>query len=191
MRRPHLVLAMIATVAVALSGCTSSSDVLAPAALAPVEGQQQGVAPGPLPDVMPREQAGAEEPAPVIGAISADTRVQFAPVVGAPAQNAQVLATRLAERAQARGVPISAAGDAATTHIMKGYFSAISEGGRTTVIYVWDVLDPSGNRIHRFQGRLTGDGAGVGWDAVGPETMSAIADRSVDQLAAWLSSASG
>lgn len=192
MRRPNLSFATIAAIAIVLAGCTSSSDVLAPAALAPAEGEQQDAASDPLPPVMPPEQAATEEPAPVIGAISADTRVQFAPVVGAPAENAAVLAARLAESAGARGIALAAAGDAETTHIMKGYFSAISESGRTTVIYVWDLLDPSGNRIHRFQGRLSDeDGEGVGWAAVGPETMNAIADRSVDQLAAWLSSTPG
>ena len=41
----------------------------------------------------------------------------------------------------------------AATHVLKGYFSAMTEGKETTVIYVWDVYDPAGNRLHRIQGQ--------------------------------------
>ena len=36
---------------------------------------------------------------------------------------------------------------------LKGYFSAFNDGKQTTLIYVWDVLDPPDQRIHRIQGQ--------------------------------------
>ena len=121
-----------------------------------------------------------------------DARVQFAPVVGAPATAATSLAGRLSARAGTRGIALVATGDAAPTHVMKGYFSAISEGGQTTVIYVWDVIDPAGNRVHRIQGQAQAPSSGAeGWDDVRPATMEAIADETVDRLAAWLSTSRG
>jgi len=57
------------------------------------------------------------------------------------------------------------------------------------VIYVWDVLDPAGNRLHRIQGQQGASGKGEGWAAVPPATMQAIADQTVDQLMIWLAAA--
>ncbi len=67
----------------------------------------------------------------------------------------------------------------------------MSEGGSTTVIYVWDVLDPGGNRLHRIQGQAKAKGRGEGWAAVPPAIMQAIADRTIDDFAQWLSTQHG
>lgn len=119
-------------------------------------------------------------------AISRNVRLQVAPVIGAHADAVPALSRRLTMRAGRLGLPVTPNADSAT-HILKGYFSTITDGGRTTVIYVWDVLDPAGNRLHRIQGQenATG-GTGEGWAAVTGSTMEAIADRTMNELAAWL-----
>ena len=92
--------------------------------------------------------------------------------------------SELAKRARERGIGIAGSGGTGATHMLKGYFSAMTDGGSTTVIYVWDVLDPAGNRLHRIQGQAQGaDGSGDGWSAVPPATMQAIADRTIDEFA--------
>jgi hypothetical protein len=113
-------------------------------------------------------------------------RIQFAPIVGSPPEAVTPLTQRLAERARQRGIGLAGQGGDAT-HMLKGYFSAISEGRSTTVIFVWDVLDRSGNRLHRIQGQAKADGKGEGWPAVAPATMQGIADRTIDDFAQWLS----
>jgi hypothetical protein len=71
---------------------------------------------------------------------------------------------------------------------MKGYFSALTDNSQTTVIYVWDVLDPAGNRLHRIEGQQKAPpGKGQGFAAVTEGTMKAIADQTIDQLVTWLS----
>jgi hypothetical protein len=129
---------------------------------------------------------------PRVAAVNSNARIQFAPVIGAAAEAVPALSTRLRARASQRGVTVAGSGDPAVTHVMKGYFSAFTDRGETTVIYVWDVLDPAGNRLHRIQGQQTETGTGgEGWNAVTAPTMEAIADRTVDELAVWLSSSSG
>jgi hypothetical protein len=174
----------------ALAGCTSTADVLQPSALAPETAPGTTPSPFPLPDATAQQNQGSAPSTTAAAPISTDARVQFAPVVGATTQASTPLAARLSSRAGDRGIALVAAGDGSATHIMKGYFSAIADDGETTVIYVWDVMDPSGNRVHRIQGRATAPGAG-GWAAVQPATMEAIADQTVDQLAAWLVSRTG
>lgn len=84
------------------------------------------------------------------------------------------------------------AGDAATTHVLKGYFTPLTEGKQTTVIFVWDVYDPSGNRIHRISGQQKSTAStGEGWAAVTPDTMQQIADATIARFAEWISAAPG
>ena len=44
----------------------------------------------------------------------------------------------------------------------------MTEGKQTTVLYVWDVYDRSGNRLHRINGQreVAGSNGGEGWNAV-------------------------
>lgn len=142
---------------------------------------------------MPRRlPAGFPNPAGTEAARSAaaaDARIQFAPVIGAPETASAPLSARLSARATERGVVLLGAGQAGATHMLKGYFSAIADGSETTVIYVWDVMDSGGNRVHRIQGQARSTSSGGGWEAVRPATMEAIADQTVDQLIVWLASA--
>lgn len=126
------------------------------------------------------------------------TRLQIAPIVGASVEAATPLTAELQTRARQRGITLAGSADQTATHVLKGYFSAISEGKDTTVIYVWDVYDPAGNRLHRINGQMkapsvnSGAGAGAdGWKGVSPATMQAIADQTIDQFAAFLGGKAG
>jgi hypothetical protein len=124
------------------------------------------------------------------------TRLQIAPIVGASVEAATPLTAELQTRARQRGITLAGSADQTATHVLKGYFSAISEGKDTTVIYVWDVYDPAGNRLHRINGQMKAPSAGNGggadsWKDVSSATMQAIADQTIDQFAAFLGGKAG
>jgi hypothetical protein len=182
---------------IAVSACTGSG--VEPSSLRPLtaeDGQTSG-SQLPPPDAT-GDQAGtllsnraSATPASQVAVISTNARVQFAPAIGVSAEAVPTLAARLRARAGQRGIAVASSTDASTTHVMKGYFSAFTDAGETTVIYVWDVLDPAGNRLHRIQGQQKQPGSnGEGWSTVTSSTMEAIADRTIDELAVWLSASS-
>jgi hypothetical protein len=124
-------------------------------------------------------------------AAAANPQLAIPPAIGAPESAIGPLNQRLSVRAQELGIPLTSAASADGL-TMKGYFSAITEGPQTTVIYVWDVIDGQGNRLTRIQGqergpRLTGDG----WTSVGPDMMQRIADQTIDAYASWLLARAG
>lgn len=173
--------------ALALAACNSTQTVLEPSALQP-SADAAATPASPFPVATPATPPTATTPVTAVAAISTDAKVRFAPVVGAPGAASTPLATRLNARASQRGIGLVGADDGSATHVMKGYFSAISEDGETTVIYVWDVTDRAGTRVHRIQGQSKSpSGTADGWNAVKPATMEAIADQTVDRLADWLS----
>lgn len=198
MRRSRLTIVPLLA-ALALSACNKATDALQPAPAtqatalpAPVAGAASTAQPG-----MPANPiAGAPTTAgttPALtpaqaAAVLGKTRLQIAPIVGASVEAATPLTQRLAARAKESGIVLSGSADQSATHVLKGYFSTITEGKDTTVIYVWDVYDPAGNRLHRINGQQKAPivSGAEGWAAVPPATMQAIADQTIGQLTSWL-----
>ncbi|AZO51373.1 MAG: hypothetical protein EOS54_24300 [Mesorhizobium sp.] len=189
--------------ALALAACTNAKDVLEPSAITPpatsaqtLPATQSNTATTTVPAPSTTAPA-ASSPTPASPAQSAAaiarTRLQVAPIVGASVEAAAPLTAELQTRARQRGITLAGSTDQTATHVLKGYFSAISEGSDTTVIYVWDIYDPSGNRLHRINGQQKAPSVkgGDGWTAVAPATMQGIADQTVDQFAAWLGGQAG
>lgn len=197
-------------VALALASCTNAKDVLEPSAITP-PATSTPAAPGStaatVPATSPTAPAATTSTAattttPLTSAQSAailsKTRLQIAPIVGASVEAATPLTAELQTRARQRGITLAGSADQTATHVLKGYFSAILEGKDTTVIYVWDVYDPAGNRLHRINGQMkapsVNSGAGAdadSWKGVSPATMQAIADQTIDQFAAFLGGKAG
>lgn len=133
-------------------------------------------------------QVAALAPAPSpAGAMVGD--VQFLPVVGAPPAKAELLAGALSRNAAARGIAIRPAAGPVAALRLKGYFSTLTEGRRTMLVYVWDVLDSSGARLTRISGQEPASGAGGSdpWSAIGPQTIDAVAARTLTEAAGLLS----
>ncbi|ATU90893.1 hypothetical protein [Phyllobacterium zundukense] len=117
-------------------------------------------------------------------------KLRFAPIVGAPIAAATPLSQRLSALAKQKGITLGTSADTDNTHIMKGYFSALPDGNQTTIIYVWDVLDPAGTRLHRIQGQEKVPGGGADpWSTVPPKIMEGIADKAIQGYLAWVSGA--
>jgi len=189
--------------ALALAACTNAKDVLEPSAITPpatsaqtLPATQSDTATTTVPAPSTAAPA-ASSPAPAASgqsaAVLSKTRLQVAPIVGASVEAAAPLTAELQTRARQRGITLAGSTDQTATHVLKGYFSAISEGSDTTVIYVWDIYDPSGNRLHRINGQQKAPSVkgGDGWTAVAPATMQGIADQTIDQFAAWLGGQAG
>lgn len=114
-------------------------------------------------------------------------KLHIAPIVGAPVNVVTPLTHRINDDAKAKGIELAGNNDTGAAYVMKGYFSVLSEDNQTTVLYVWDVLDASGNRLHRIQGQEKVPGAAAdSWSVVPASAMQAIADRTMQEYSTWL-----
>jgi len=198
-----LLLAGAILAAAALASCSSTQDVLDPSAITPLDQASATASTSPgaalfgspatsATSTTPAASTTAAAPATQTAALIPNARIQFAPIVGTPVDAATALSEQLASRASARGIRITGSSDKGATHLLKGYLTPLSEGRQTTVIYVWDVYDPGGNRVHRISGQQKAASAGgQGWASVSPSVMQAVADSTIDQLAAWLTRRGG
>ncbi len=80
-------------------------------------------------------------------------KLYIAPIIGAPVSVVTPLTHRINDDARAKGVELAGNNGTDAAYVMKGYFSVLSEDNQTTILYVWDVMDASGNRLHRIQGQ--------------------------------------
>lgn len=129
---------------------------------------------------------GAEELAAVPPVAEAGETVRFLPIIGAPVEAVTPLSKRLGAEARSNGLTIRSASDNSSKYILKGYFSAMNDNGKTTVVYVWDVLDGSGARLHRIQGQESVSGTAADpWAAVPAQTMEGIAQKTIREYLDW------
>ncbi|OYR13778.1 putative lipoprotein [Brucella grignonensis] len=114
-------------------------------------------------------------------------KLYIAPIIGAPVSVVTPLTHRINDDARAKGVELAGNNGTDAAYVMKGYFSVLSEDNQTTILYVWDVMDASGNRLHRIQGQEKVPGASAdSWSIVPASAMQSIADKTMQEYSTWL-----
>ena len=118
--------------------------------------------------------------------VPAKGSIRFLPIIGAPVQAVTPLSRELGNSARSNGLSIKASSDPSSEHVLKGYLSAFSDGKQVTVVYVWDVLDNAGARLHRIQGQESVPGKpGDAWQSVPPEIMQQIGVNTIAEYMKW------
>ena len=137
------------------------------------------------------QQAPSQQTASLAPATAANS-IRFLPIIGAPVQAVTPLSRQLGAEARAKGLTIRASNDNSAENILKGYFSAFADGGKGKVVYVWDILDANGVRLHRLQGQeeVTARGSDP-WAAVTDKVMQDIAAKTLNDYTSWKQSQSG
>ena len=131
------------------------------------------------------QPAPAQQTASLAPASSANS-IRFLPIIGAPVQAVTPLSRQLGAEARAKGLTIRASNDNSAENILKGYFSAFADGAKVNVVYVWDILDANGVRLHRLQGQETVAAKGSDpWAAVTDRVMQDIAAKTLNDYSSW------
>jgi hypothetical protein len=138
---------------------------------------------GPGPPVIAPKEALTLGPAPLTGGAA---KFALTTVTGMPGADQIELEQALKTYAATRKVQLVDWGDAGATYRVEGYISAIGDSNRVILVYVWDVFDAEGNRIHRFTGQEpTGGGGADPWTAITLQVVDEAARQTIDALADW------
>ena len=133
-----------------------------------------------------QQQAPAQPDVAALAPAGAAGTIRFLPIIGAPVQSITPLSRQLGAEARGKGLTIKSASDPASEHILKGYFSAFGDGSTVTIVYVWDVLDSSGNRLHRIQGEEKVQSAATDpWAGVPASLMQQIGTKTIAEYTSW------
>ncbi len=154
-------------------------SIAAVAACAPVEAPRLGSGP----PMITHKTVGELGKAPVSTEI---TTFALQPLTNGPAELLFDLEDTLKQRAPTRQIKIVAADDPSADYQLKGYLSAVGDTTSTLLLYVWDITDRSGRRVHRISGQLTAGGSGTDpWAGVSGATISTTASETIDALGNW------
>jgi len=115
-------------------------------------------------------------------------RFAFAPIEDVPVPILQAMSTSLNQESVSRRVNVVPSSDPSAVYIVRGYLSAVAEGSNAKLVYVWDVVDRQGARLHRVTGQEVG---GVfrnddPWTGIGATNINDAARKTMDSLAAWV-----
>ncbi len=135
----------------------------------------------------PAAAPATDSSAPALPAVPfATAKFSFAPITGAPAHILSRMSTQIAQEALAQNVALVPSGDTQANYVIKGYLSAVGDSSGTILVYVWDVFDASGRRVHRISGQeTTANGSQDPWLGIDTATISNVARRTVSALVAW------
>jgi len=106
---------------------------------------------------------------------------------GAPTTQRMAMSRALEAAAAERKINLVPEADPSATYLIKGYLSAITDTAGGSLVYVWDVADSSGKRLHRVTGReATGGGSFDPWSKINDEALGSAAESTIDDLANWI-----
>ncbi|MEP2744261.1 hypothetical protein [Bauldia litoralis] len=132
---------------------------------------------------------GASQPSvkpPVTGSAAV---FAFAPVDGVPIQILQALSAALNREASAQRLNVVPNNNPSRVYEVRGFVSAVADGQSTRLVYVWDVVDNKGARLHRITGQQAGGRAtGDPWTGIGNETVNLAARQTIAELLKWVDS---
>ncbi|SHF14731.1 hypothetical protein SAMN02745157_1756 [Kaistia soli DSM 19436] len=113
-------------------------------------------------------------------------KIAFAPVTGAPATILTNISAQLGKEAFTQQVNLVPSNDPEATYIIKGYLSAVGDASGTILVFVWDVFDRSGRRVHRISGQSMAPGATRDpWSGVDAATTADVARQTINALVDW------
>ncbi len=184
----------------ALAGCNSGSlsdglsstsastrqTIVDPVAPAQNVGEQQG-------SEQAFQQQGQQQPVLQGGSqqtasLGESDPVAFLPVTGAPQTTVTTLANAMRQQAQTNKVQVVSSLQAGARYQVKGYFSALNDSGTSQLVYVWDVLDSNGVRVHRISGQERGiEAGGDPWVGITEDVLRKVAATTMASLRSWMS----
>ncbi|WP_321339006.1 hypothetical protein [Breoghania sp.] len=149
---------------------------------------------GSIPPGLVGDSGGSSDtPAPLAATVPASQATfAFEPFNGVPGNTADSLSNRLGNEAKRQGLTLVRRVGAPATYRVKGHLSAAGDDSSSTVIYVFDVYDANGRRVHRFSGQETASAtSGDPWTGISGAALDLLAERTILALKSWLSGASG
>ena len=151
------------------------------AACAPVEGPRLGSGP---PVLAPSTLKTLSKPDPVTSVVT----FSLDPITNAPGEMIYAFEDSLKSLAPTRQLKIIDGTDSQPDYRLKAFLSAVGDYSNAQVMYVVDVFNSAGARVHRVSGQITASGSqNDPWStATGGAVINDAAQEVIDDLGNWV-----
>jgi hypothetical protein len=141
--------------------------------------------PAPSAAAMTTSAAGATAATPLVKA--APIPISIAPVTGTPGAMRYSMEDALKKYAASRNFIVVPAEDPTVVYRLKGRVTAVGDTSGGLLVYVWDVMDAAGTRVHRVAGQqVAGATQADPWAGVTGINIDNAAREIIDGLADWV-----
>lgn len=118
---------------------------------------------------------------------SEGVKILILPFLGIPTTTGDAVYREIRARAPKSGVQLVLRLDEPASFRLRGYFSAVTTGSGTTIVFRMDLFDPSGRHVHQFSGQeLAPTAFGDPWSGVDRKVTDHLAARIIELIKAWL-----
>ena len=150
------------------------------AACSPVERPRLGSGP---PVLSTKTLSTLGKPAPTSDVVT----FALDPITNAPGEMVYAFEDALKAKAPTRQLKIVAADDTTADYRLKAYLSAVGDYSAGLILYVVDVFDSSGTRLHRISGQINAGGTkSDAWATLnGTSVAVQAAQEVIDALGNW------
>ena len=150
------------------------------AACSPVEGPRLGSGP---PVLSPKSLGTLGKPAPTSDVVT----FALDPITNAPGDMIYAFEDALKAKAPTRQLKFVAANESTADYRLKAYLSAVGDYSGGLVLYVVDVFDNNGTRLHRISGQINAGGTlSDTWEVfTGTDVVVKAAQEVIDALGNW------
>jgi len=122
-----------------------------------------------------------------VAALNPAQSMTFLPVEGAPQGKVSTLSKSLQQAAATHNLNLVPGTQGNAAYQVKGYFSALNDGSGTLLVYIWDVMDKSGNRLHRINGQERSSSLNTDpWQSITDVELKRVADTTAARLKSWV-----
>ncbi len=129
----------------------------------------------------------AELAAPASALPGSAIKLAVAPVIGAPESVAKQMQTSLAGALAKQRLAVAQNATDKSDYTLRGYVVSAREKAGVKVSYIWDVTDPTGQRVNRVTGEeiVAAGAARDPWASVSQQVIDTISEKTAQQVAAW------
>ncbi len=136
---------------------------------------------------IPPPNPAIDETSQQTASLAPTASVSFLPVLGPPQSAVSKLSSAIKSSAKTNSVTLVSGAQRGAKYQIKGYFSALDDGSGTRFIYIWDVLNAQGKKIHRISGEeRTNTRSSDPWQSVGSDMINKVVDRTMQDLRGWM-----
>ncbi len=113
--------------------------------------------------------------------------LSFLPFSGVPVNTADAIYKTVRSRATVENVTLALRLDEPATYRIRTYINAVGGSDSSTFVFIVEIYDTAGKRVHRFVGQEYGPGAsGDPWSGIDTPTIKHIGERMLDGVKSWL-----
>jgi len=123
----------------------------------------------------------------LINSLDSPPSFEFLNIVGPPQNIVSLLNREVRKSAKHNGINLLNNGENSAAYQIKGFLTAIDNGSGSVLVFAWEILDRSGNMLHKISGEeYSASRATDPWRSINSQMVNNVVGRTMRDLKSWI-----